>query len=62
MKAGEIPHLNTRYYEVPPDQKTAPECESHGADHAAYKWIRQVDPRWSQEQVDAYLRGYEGTK
>ena len=57
-KAGEIPHMFTRYYEVPPGEKSAEQCESHGRHHHEYHWNPQMDPGWNQPQLDAYLRGY----
>ncbi len=51
MEAGNIPTFNTRYYAE--KDKTVEQCASHGADHAAYKWSKKLDPRWNQEQVDA---------
>lgn len=49
-----------RFYVEPPEKKTVDQCESHGRDHAAYRWTPQVDPRWSDEQKTAYSRGYPG--
>jgi hypothetical protein len=49
----------TCYYQEPPESKSIEACESHGRDHAAYGWMRQIDPRWSEEQRQAYVRGYE---
>jgi len=49
---------NVRYYSVPPTAKSIEQCRSHGRDHAAYRWIKKIDPRWSEEQVSAYLDGY----
>lgn len=51
-----------KYYQVPPDKKTTEDCRSHGNDHAAYGWIPQIDPRWSDEQKAAYVEGYEKEK
>jgi hypothetical protein len=48
-----------RYYHVPPQEKTLEACRSHGADHRAYGWCPQYDPRWSPEQQEAYWDGYE---
>ena len=49
-----------RYYQQPPNEKTLEACYCHGADHIAYHWSQQIDPRWSEEQVAAYKRGYAG--
>lgn len=51
-------HALTRFYQEPPKEKTVEQVRSHGADHRGYKFGRQLDPRWSQEQVDAYLEGF----
>ena len=50
--------MSTRYYNE--TSKTVKQCHEHGADHRVYKWSRQIDPRWTTEQVEAYMRGYEG--
>ena len=49
-----------RHYNVPPEGKTIEACRSHGADHRAYGWGPQVDPRWSDEQKAAYWKGFKG--
>lgn len=56
-----IPHINTRYYYVRPENKSVETCRSHGADHGAYGWNSQLDPRWSEEQKMAYIEGYRST-
>jgi hypothetical protein len=56
-----IPPHNIRYYQVPPDQKSVMQCESHGSDHKSYGWCPKIDPRWSDEQAEAYLFGYNTT-
>jgi hypothetical protein len=48
-----------RSYQIPPQDKSIEQCRSHGADHRAYGWIPQYDPRWSPEQKEAYWAGYE---
>lgn len=48
-----------RYYHAGPTEKTVDQCRSHGADHAAYQWAPQIDPRWSDEQKSAYIEAYE---
>jgi hypothetical protein len=53
-----ITHAETRYYQTPPEEKTVQQCASHGDDHAAYGWSKQLDPRWSEEQVAAYREAY----
>jgi hypothetical protein len=53
-----VPPHQTRYYHVPPERKTLEDVAGHGADHAAYRWAPQIDPRWSAEQVEAYRRAY----
>jgi hypothetical protein len=58
----DIPHAFVRYYTVPPHKKSLEQCESHGSDHAAYRWSMQIDPGWSEEQREAYLRGYNKGK
>jgi hypothetical protein len=50
-----------RYYQVPPEEKSVSQCASHGADHAAFGWCQQLDPRWNDEQIDAYRRAYATT-
>lgn len=55
-----VPHVKVRYYAVRPANKSLELCRMHGADHAAYHWSMQVDPRWSKEQMTAYLCGYHG--
>lgn len=55
-----IPHHQIRYYNEPPQNKTVAQCKSHGDDHRAYGWTKQIDPRWSAEQIAAYNKGYEG--
>jgi hypothetical protein len=57
-----VSHAQTRYYVTPPDQKTVGQCASHGADHAAYGWNIQLDPRWSEDQKAAYLKAYNEGK
>jgi len=52
----------TRYYHVPPEDKTVEDCGTHGADHVAYRWSPQIDPRWSAEQKAAYIQAYERGK
>ena len=51
-----------RYYNTPPNQKTPEQCRSHGADHKAYQWSPQIDPRWSEDQKMAYAGGYNGNE
>lgn len=58
MKAGHIPWINQRFYQTDPQDKTLEQVASHGDDHKAYGWGRQLDNRWTQDQVDAYLAGY----
>lgn len=53
-------HFNGRAYKTPPEEKTIDRCRSHGADHMAYGWCSQPDPRWSDEQMQAYINGYYG--
>lgn len=57
-----IKHHCVRYYRTPPEEKTLKDCYSHGSDHKAYGWYPGVDPRWSQEQREAYCRGYDETR
>ena len=47
-----------RYYNIPPEEKSIQDCFNHGADHKAYKWAPQVDPRWNEEQKTSYWKGY----
>jgi hypothetical protein len=49
-----------RYYRVPPEDKSVEQCRDHGIDHQAYGWNPQYDPRWTDEQIEAYLKGYYG--
>jgi hypothetical protein len=55
-RANELWH---RIYNTPPREKSLEMCRSHGADHRAYGWYPQYDPRWSPEQQEAYWAGYE---
>jgi hypothetical protein len=48
-----------RHYTVPPEDKSLEICRNHGADHRAYGWSPQYDPRWSPEQQEAYWSGYD---
>ena len=48
-----------KYYSQPPAEKTIEDCRSHGEDHRAYRWSPKIDPRWSDEQKQAYIEGYE---
>lgn len=48
-----------RFYNELPANKSIDKCRSHGADHAAYGWSPQIDPRWSDAQKSAYAAGYE---
>lgn len=48
----------TRFYAE--TNKTIAQCASHGADHRAYQWSPQIDPRWTAEQKAAYITAYEG--
>jgi hypothetical protein len=61
-ETARVPFLHTRYYQVPPENKSIEQCASHGRDHAGYGWCAQIDPRWSYEQVAAYQKGYEEGK
>jgi hypothetical protein len=61
-EAPDIRPQEVRYYHTPPEWKTLEDVASHGADHAAYKWTPQIDPRWSAEQVEAYRRAYSNGK
>lgn len=54
--------MNTRYYETPPEQKSLDDCYNHGFDHGGYGWGMQPDPRWSEYQKDAYLRGWQDAR
>jgi hypothetical protein len=54
----EIPHCFTRYYQE--STKTVEQCAQHGAHHRAYGWSKQLDPRWNESQIVAYLAAYEG--
>lgn len=53
----EIPWHNFRHYNEP--EKSVEQCASHGADHAASGWSRQIDARWNAEQRAAYLEAYQ---
>lgn len=50
--------VETRYYQTPPEDKSVEQCRSHGRDHAYAHWCTQIDPGWTDEQVDAYRQGY----
>jgi hypothetical protein len=47
-----------RFYNVPPEGKSLEACAEHACQHAAYGWGRQIDPRWSDEQKQAYIDAY----
>jgi hypothetical protein len=49
-----------RYYMVPPEDKSVEQCRDHGIAHLEYGWHPQYDPRWTEEQIEAYLKGYYG--
>lgn len=51
-----------RGYQVPPAEKSVEQCRSHGQDHKSYGWCPQIDSGWSDEQVEAYWKGYDETK
>jgi hypothetical protein len=51
---------HVRYYDEFP--KTTEQCVSHALDHAAVGWSRQIDPRWTEEQQQAYVEAYERAK
>lgn len=53
-----IPHVNTRYYHVPPADKSVAMCTFHGREHASAAWCPQMDPGWSEEQKQAYIDGF----
>ncbi len=55
----EIKEHHIRYYHVSPMDKTLKDCRNHGADHKAYKHTPQIDPRWSEKQIEAYWEGYK---
>ena len=57
IRLENIKFYEGRHYEEP--VKTLEQCESHGRDHAAYKWSRQIDSRWTDEQKLRYIKGYE---
>lgn len=54
----EIPHHSIRYYNCPPDKMTLEKAAAHGANHRAYGWSLKLDPRWSQEQREAYITAW----
>lgn len=41
------------------DNPTLEHCYNQGHTHAAYGWGRKPWGHWSQEQKDAYAKGYE---
>jgi hypothetical protein len=47
-----------RFYNAPPEKKSLDCCAEHGYQHKAYGWSKQIDPRWSDEQKQAYLNAY----
>ena len=51
-----------RYYQVPAKDKSVEQCASHGRDHKAYGWSPQIDPWWSDEQIDAYMTAYRNMR
>lgn len=48
------------YYAI--EGKSLEQCRRHGANHRAYCWSPKVDPRWNDDQVRAYLDGYNGVE
>ncbi len=52
-----IPEGCTRRYQTPPADLSLRNCWTFGASHMAYEWSPQLDPRWSPEQVAAYVDG-----
>lgn len=54
-----IHHAFTRYYNEKPENKPVSHCRQHGLEHGVYRWSKQIDPRWSDEQIAAYREGYE---
>ena len=48
-----------KYYQVDPEQKPLTVCYQHGLEHKVYGWSPKIDPRWSDEQKQAYIDGYE---
>ena len=47
-----------RYYNDPPESKSLEDCANHGYAHKGYNWDAQIDPRWTDEQKDAYIKAY----
>ena len=37
-------------------------CRYFGETHASYGWNRQLDPRWTDQQKEAYHEGYNFIK
>ena len=59
MEASNKPNVfEQRFYSDPPERKTLEDCAGHGYDHKGYGWSKQIDPRWSKEQTEAYLNAY----
>ncbi len=56
--AVDIPDGCRRFYMLNPREKSLQVCRSHGADHCAYEWGPQIDPRWNPKQIEAYISGY----
>lgn len=50
--------VNPRFYHAKPEDVSLESCMSHGQNHRGYGWMVQMDPRWSREQMTAYLQGY----
>lgn len=57
-----IPSHNIRYYNVLAPQKPIHHCAGHGGDHASFGWGMQLDPTWTQDQLDAYVHAYADQK
>jgi hypothetical protein len=57
----EQPRRGTRrFYNTSPNDMTLEQCAYHGGAHKVYNWNPQPDPRWSDEQYQAYITAYDG--
>lgn len=52
-----IHHAHRRYYQE--TDKTVEQCASHGDFHGSVGWGWQIDPRWNDAQVAAYVSAFD---
>ena len=51
-----------RFYNGDPSITPIETCRYFGETHASYGWNRQLDPRWTDQQKEAYHEGYNFIK